>query len=96
MLENLRLSSFTAHLGEVFQLALESPPGVTLVLAEATGLGSSSQARQAFSLVFRGASGLYLPQRIYRLEHPAMGGIEIFLVPLTPDAEGSRFEAIFT
>jgi hypothetical protein len=67
-----------------------------LVLAEATALGFSSATRQAFSLVFRGSGGLYLPQQIYRLEHPALGGLEIFLVPLAPDAAGSRFEAIFT
>jgi len=37
-----------------------------------------------------------LPQRIYRVEHDAIGVCEIFLVPLTPDADGARYQAVFT
>lgn len=96
MLERLTLSDFSAHLGEPFRLQLDSRPGLELVLAEATPLGTSLVTRQAFSLVFRGSRELYLPQQIYGLEHPVLGGLEIFLVPLGPDAEGSRFEAVFT
>lgn len=96
MLQRLTLSDFSAHLGESFRVQFDSRPDLELVLAEATPLGTLSATRQAFSLVFRGPGGLYLPQRIYRLEHPALGELEIFLVPLAPDAQGSRFEAIFT
>jgi hypothetical protein len=37
-----------------------------------------------------------LPQRIYRLEHAALDPLEIFIVPIGPDAEGMRYQAVFT
>ncbi len=51
--------------------------------------------RAPFSLLFRGPAGCYLPQRIYRLQHAVMGSLELFLVPIQPQADGSRFEAVF-
>jgi hypothetical protein len=47
-------------------------------------------------LLFRGPRTPVLPQRIYRLEHAVMGPLEIFLVPIGPDAEGMRYQAVFT
>ena len=37
-----------------------------------------------------------MPQRIYQVEHDAMGAYEIFLVPVGKDATGVLYEAIFT
>ena len=51
--------------------------------------------RQAFSLVFTGPPTPVLPQRIYRLEHPEMGSLDIFLVPIGIGPEGTRYQAIF-
>lgn len=50
---------------------------------------------RTFSLLFRGPHGRHLPQRIYHLEHDQLGTVELFLVPLTPDARGTLFEAVF-
>jgi hypothetical protein len=52
--------------------------------------------REQFSLVFREPSGVVLPQMIYRVEHDELGAFELFLVPIGPDAEGMRYEAVFT
>jgi hypothetical protein len=46
--------------------------------------------------MFRGPTGPILPQRIYRLRHPVMGELDLFLVPIGPDGEGMRYEAVFT
>jgi hypothetical protein len=46
--------------------------------------------------VFRGGPSPPLPQRIYRVEHEALGALDILLVPLGPDELGQRYEAIFT
>jgi hypothetical protein len=69
-----------------------------LTLVEVTVLGgdATSARRQPFSLVFRGPRVPLLPQRIYRLEHDRMGALELFIVPLGPDGDGLRYEAIFT
>lgn len=55
--------------------------------------------RVPFSLIFRHSllpQNAYLPQQIYHLEHPTLGTLDLFLVPLGPDSEGMRYEAIFT
>ena len=36
-----------------------------------------------------------LPQAIYRLEHAALGAMDVFLVPIGRVADGIRYEAIF-
>lgn len=52
--------------------------------------------REPFSLLFRAATReLQLPQQIHPLEHPQLGRLELFMVPLGPDATGMRYEAIF-
>lgn len=48
--------------------------------------------RAPLSLVFQRGSNPPLPQRIYRVEHEALGAIERFLVPIASD----RYEAVFT
>ena len=51
--------------------------------------------RRVFAAV-RGAAGTSLPQAIYPLTHPALGMMEIFLVPIGPLAGGNGYQAIFT
>jgi hypothetical protein len=53
-------------------------------------------SRDPFSLTFRGPAGLRGEQGIHRLEHPELGVLEIFLVQIAGQPDGSVFEAIFT
>ena len=48
-----------------------------------------------FSVILRGPREAGLQQQTYAVEHPRLGVIELFLVPLGPDAEGARYEATF-
>jgi hypothetical protein len=69
----------------------------TADLSTGGGQGVAGSRRRApFSTVFRGPATPILPQRIYRLQHPEIGGFELFLVPIGPDERGMRYEAIFT
>lgn len=54
-----------------------------------------SERRAPFSLVFRDGQQGVMPQSIYRLEHDVLGMFEIFLVPIGPDEQGMRYEAVF-
>jgi hypothetical protein len=62
--------------------------------------GSKGAARTPFAVIFRGPLQPVLPQRIYRLECKPDGGsagpLEIFIVPVGPDAVGMRYEAVFS
>jgi hypothetical protein len=35
------------------------------------------------------------PQGVYTLEHPRLGALALFMVPIGPCAEGMRFEIVF-
>jgi hypothetical protein len=100
MLDGLRKSDFDPHVGETFKVALNPSEVLELKLAETQALSGDtveSSGRRPFSLVFRGGPpDRYLPQRIYDLEHPEMGTLSLFVVPLGPDREGMRYEVIFT
>ena len=95
MLEKLTLDDFTPHVGAGWGLRLADRK-VELVLEEARRLGAAGAGGRPFSLLFRGPAALAIPQGIQRLEHPVAGAVELFLVPLQPDADGSLFEAVFT
>ena len=97
MLETFTCAAFQAHLGQAFGLRVDDA-GVDVVLTEATELPMAAPqgGRAPFSLVFRGPSGVVFPQRIYRVEHHDIGAFDLFLVPIAADAEGTRYEAVFT
>ena len=65
-------------------------------LAEVSATDSPGPSRSQFSLLFRGGPRPPLPQGIHALEHATLGRLELFLVPLGPDASGQRYEAVFT
>jgi hypothetical protein len=88
----LQGSRFLLHPGPGSQP--ESMPPIPLDLIEVTA-GIQRGGRQPFSLVFRGPRGLRAPQRIYHLEHETLGELDVFLVPIQPDALGPCFEAAF-
>jgi hypothetical protein len=51
--------------------------------------------RRPFSIVFRTAMEPILEQRTYEVEHQDLGLFALFLVPIGPDDEGMRYEAVF-
>ena len=50
---------------------------------------------KAFSLFFRGPADAPLPQATYALEHDELGKLEIFIVPVGRDEQGTDYEAAF-
>ncbi len=96
MLDRLSVDDFIPHLGKAFGLGGPAG-GIDLVLVEASPAGAARAGHRApFSLVFRGARTPVLPQAIYPFQHPTLGTLDIFIVPIGPDAEGMRYEAVFT
>ena len=97
MREGLALGDFSGRIGEGFLVPFVDG-SIVLTLAEATSLAreeSPGPRRSPFSLVFRGPLSPVLPQRTWPLEHASLGRLEIFIVPIGPDASGMRYEAIF-
>lgn len=56
--------------------------------------GHSTPRQEQFSLIFE-CPHIYLPQRIYRMEHERMGNISLFLVPIGKIEDNFIYEAVF-
>jgi hypothetical protein len=99
--EPLKLSDFAPHAGTTFtvtfpdgvlelSLGAVEPHGTRAPRPDVPGLRT-----EPFSLVFLGPLAPVLPQRTWNLEHPALGTLEVFLVPLGPKDGRMRYEAVF-
>jgi hypothetical protein len=91
----LTASDFAPRLYERFRVAPAEGAAFDADLIEVAEAEPGSGRRQ-FSLVFRGGASPPLPQGIHRVEHEALGALDIFLVPLGPDHVGQRYQAVFT
>ena len=99
MLENVQLSDFEPLLDQVFTIRFTPEVQLESRLVEARGVGGHSKvAGRPFTLVFRtDQHRQYYTQSTFEVEHPALGAMPIFLVPLGPGAggEGMLYEANF-
>jgi len=100
-LQWLTHSLFADRVSQTFEVRGESVAPIPLTLVETAessapgGTGPDGVTRQQFSLVFRGPLESLLPQATHRLEHAELGSMSLFLVPIGPDGEGMRYEAVF-
>jgi hypothetical protein len=95
-LEALTASDFAPLLHSRFRVAADDSESFDAELIEISEGAAGGPRRAQFSLVFRGGPSPPLPQRIFRVDHDELGALDIFLVPLGPDAVGQRYEAVFT
>jgi hypothetical protein len=96
MLDSVTAETFQPHVGEEFNVSADDKR-FTFRLGSVELLANvNSRPRVPFTLVFYGPADNVLPQMIYRLEHESLGPMEVFLVPIGPDAVGMRYEAVFT
>jgi hypothetical protein len=91
-LSTLTIDDFAALAGDRFRIGSEGVPPFEAELVEVNEIPREPGGRAPFSLVFRGGPAPPVSQRIQRVEHDALGTLEIFLVPIGPD----RYEAVFT
>jgi hypothetical protein len=95
-LRSIDPATFERYTGSTFVVELDGEP-VPVTLATVTRLpsGPGSPRAQPFALLFVN-NGPALGQRTYRLAHADLGVLDIFLVPVGPQADGELgYEAIF-
>ena len=88
---------FSQYLNSKFQLKLADRE-LQLELVEVKGYpaGPNEQGgMERFSVFFAGPGDVRLPQHVYQLAHERMGAFEIFMVPVSGDDKGYRYEAVF-
>jgi len=87
---------FSKHVNTKFRVVNEEP--IELELTEVKGYSSKAHEQtgmERFSAFFRGPADRYLRQQTYSIEHEQMGAFELFLVPVSRDESGLRYEAVF-
>jgi hypothetical protein len=92
------LSHFEPRVNELFKVPLEDGGFYPLTLFQASALPPSKNQnirREPFELRFRGPGPRYLTQKIHRLENPALGPMEIFLVTIGQEGGEFIYQAIF-
>jgi hypothetical protein len=99
MLESLTSEAFAPYIGSIFTAHFGEDGSYPLLLDEAAPVklrgAKPSQSRSPFSLFFSGPGPQYLLQGTYRLGHPQMGDLEIFIVPVGELGDGYRYQAAF-
>ncbi len=96
MSDLIAIDAFRGREGDTFVLHATPEHRFDFALERVRSLEQGSGNREPFALDFRGPRDPVLAQRIYRLTHAEMDDLDIFIVPLGVDAEGARYEAIFT
>lgn len=89
---------FTQQLHTRFRVRVDAPRPLELELVEVKGWqagATEQQGLERFALYFNGPADTFMPQSTYTLEHEQLGALDIFLVPVTQDANGFRYEAVF-
>ena len=90
-------SEFSKHLNSKFQLDLNGQK-VELELVEVKGYllqETEQHGMERFSAFFAGPRSSFLGQSMHQLNHDQMGTFDIFLVPVSSDEQGYRYEAVF-
>lgn len=103
MLDQLTADSFAPYIGHAFQIHYGAGNTVNVILADVQrspyNQPNDEGRRQGFSLLFHSTIRDHLPQGTYQITEPvfnaAYGDLTLFLVPLAPNVEGVRYEAVF-
>ena len=95
MPEKLTRTSFEPHLNTTFRVIHDGTEPFELALIEVVDKTPAGFPGEQFSLLFKGPSDLMLVQQICPLEHPEMGQMSLFLVPVDQKKDGYRYEAFF-
>ena len=80
----------TLELAEVKSLPAEYLPPRDGPIAYSPGRST------AFSLLFRGEASAHLAQQTYWVDHPILGEIPLFLVPVGQDPKGTYYESVLS
>lgn len=88
--------TFEPHVGERFTAtpSFEGAEPLELTLSRCDESPHARPDHPAFSLLFHAPGTGHLPQQIFAIEHAELGEFELFLVPLGPDGDRMRYEAV--
>jgi hypothetical protein len=98
MAERPTAEDFKKHAGTQFRVRVEAPRPLDLELHEVKSYESREHEHgmmERYSLFFYGPGDMMLNQGTYTFEHPSMGEQVLFIVPISRDDRGFRYEVVF-
>ena len=95
VLDKLDRQTFASQLHTNFKVTFPELPSLSLQLFEVAE-GPLTSVVEQFSLLFHGSMDRVLQQGTFQIEHESLGGFPLFLVPIGPDSEGMRYQAVFS
>ncbi len=100
-LATLTSETFLPLVGQPFCLHHSADFDASLTLTAVREWGpepgaDSRLTRRPFTLTFSGPVEWSFQQGTVLLQHPAIGDLEIFMVPIQPNAQGRLYEAVFS
>lgn len=93
MLENLSRHAFAEQLNTKFGIYFTPEQATESELVEVTEIKKYNR-QEAFSIVFLAPIEQPYEQGIYKVAHPIVAEIEIFIVPVKKTVEGIKYEAV--
>jgi hypothetical protein len=94
MLELPTRDEFVAQLNTKFRVDTDAGQPREIELTEVTEL-SQKPRQESFAVIFLAPSDFVPVQGLYTIKHDALGTLDIFMVPVSNDKRGVRFEAVF-
>jgi hypothetical protein len=96
-LSKITIEDFQKYKGHHFTIRFTPEVELSAELMEISELKQYSKTeRIPFSVIFRtGQKNEYYPQATFILIDPESGEMPLFMVPIGPDQNGMRYEAIF-
>jgi hypothetical protein len=99
VLDEVTHEMFAGRVGEAFTITAPDGDTLELTLAEAKlapeNYGVPGR-RAPFSLIFHGPLSPFAPQGTWPVDHPELEGLQLFLVPIGPEGDAMRYQAVFT
>ncbi|UZK66217.1 DUF6916 family protein [Sphingomonas sp. M1-B02] len=93
----LSVQKFAGAANQEFEISV-GEAAMTVTLIEVKPLQRHAfpgMLREPFSLLFKSASPVILPQKMYRMQNPTVGSLSMFLVPVAQDGGAIVYEAVF-
>jgi len=98
MLDQLKAEQFTGLENTSFSIFFEEDKPMAAQLVKIERLkGDTDLDRTPFSLIFETAQkDSYYQQAIYKITHPQLDEMHLFVVPLGKSKQGMRYEVVFS
>lgn len=94
-IEELKKSSFDPHVNDRFEVHTDTLGAVEVELVKVSE--HNRENLESFSLLFKGPKDRFFDQKLYKVKHPKMGELELFLVPVVHEKQDAfYYESVFS